>query len=266
MKRTHRTISLILSVAMLLGVLGLPAEAGGFVPAGSGTSASSEPLTVVTQPESQTVNPGATVWLTVTAQGGKTPYTYQWYRSSSATAAGSRVSTNQNYTFTTVSRYSGYTYYCVITDAKGDSVTSGRAKITIGTNAESEALSVKTQPQSQTVSAGASVQLTVTAQGGKTPYTYQWYRSSSATAAGSRVSTSQTYTFTAIARYSGYTYYCVITDAKGDSVTSDQAKLTVGMNAEPEALSVKTQPQSQTVSTGASVQLTVTAQGGKTPY
>ena len=45
------------------------------------------------------------------------------------------------------------------------------------------------------------------------------------------MSTSQTYTFTAVARYTGYTYYCIITDANGDLVMSDRAMITVGSEA-----------------------------------
>ncbi len=177
-------------------------------------------LTITDHPTSQSVLNGDTVTLSVTAIGGTGSYTYQWYRATNSTATGSKVSTSQNYTFTATSAYDGNYYYCVVTSGS-ESKTSNRARLT--TIYE---LSIITHPTAQTVSDGESVTMSVTAFGGTDSYTYQWYRASSTTATGSKVSTSQNYTFTATSAYDGNYYYCVVTSGS-ESKTSDRAKLTV---------------------------------------
>ena len=87
------------------------------------------------------------------------------------------------------------------------------------------ALSLTSDPISQTVEHGDSVTLSVTASGGAGSYSYQWYRANSETAAGVKMSASRNYTFTADSRYQGYYYYCVVTSGT-ETVTSARANLT----------------------------------------
>ncbi len=90
-------------------------------------------LAISEHPTSQTATDGSSVTMKVTAVGGTGSYSYQWYRASSQTATGTKVSTSRNYTFTASSTYDGYYYYCTVTSGS-DSVTSNRAKLTIAAN------------------------------------------------------------------------------------------------------------------------------------
>lgn len=82
-------------------------------------------------------------------------------------------------------------------------------------------------PQSQTVTVGTSVTFTVTAAGGTTPYTYQWQKN------GVNIggATSQSLTINPTSLGSAGTYDCVVTDANGQVIQSNNANLVV--NAVP---------------------------------
>ncbi len=109
---------------------------------------------------------------------------------------------------------------------------------------------ITAQPQSQTVTAGANVTFSVSATGTPAP-TYQWRKN------GTYISgaTQSSYTLTSVnSGHAGY-YSVVVTNAYG-SVESSNATLTVTT-----APAITTQPLSQTVTTGANVNLTVVASG-----
>jgi len=113
--------------------------------------------------------------------------------------------------------------------------------------------SITTQPQSQTVTAGQSVTISVVA-GGTAPLTYQWKKNSS-TITGA---TSDSLTITNVQNANAGAYTVVVSN-NTSSVVSDAATLTV--TAAPVAPSIATQPQSQTIMAGSSVTFTVSATG-----
>lgn len=92
-----------------------------------------------------------------------------------------------------------------------------------------QAPSISSQPQSQTVSAGQSVTFSVTASGG-TSLRYQWQRND-VNIAGA---TASSLTFTAAAADNGATYRVIVTNGSG-STTSNRATLTVNATANPNA-------------------------------
>jgi endonuclease/exonuclease/phosphatase family metal-dependent hydrolase len=121
-----------------------------------------------------------------------------------------------------------------------------------GTNSPvTNAPSITTQPQSQTVSPGGNVTFTVTA-AGTAPLAYQWLFN------GTNISGANTnFYFLANAQFTNAGNYSVTVTNIAGSITSSNAVLTVS-NTPP---SITTQPQSQTVSIGASPTFTVTANG-----
>ena len=98
---------------------------------------------------------------------------------------------------------------------------------------ETKALAIKTQPEDVTIKAGERPVFEVEAEGGKTPYTYQWQSrennlewencDSEDFGEGSKTEKYTVYTgpmsFTA-------EYRCIVTDAEGNTVTSEVATLT----------------------------------------
>ena len=113
-------------------------------------------------------------------------------------------------------------YRCVITDANGVKLTSTACTLTIDPV-------LKSHPANKTASVGETAKFTVSATGASLKY--QWYYSNDggktwtkSQATGSRQATLNI----AVKKgYNGLLYRCVITDAGGNTLTSNSAKLTV---------------------------------------
>jgi hypothetical protein len=203
--------------------------------------------TIATQPQEQTVTVGATATFTVAATG-TAPLSYQWYRNTVAISG----ATNASYTTAaTVSGDNGASFTVTVTNAAG-SQTSNAAILTV--TATDVAPTITTQPQSQTVTVGATATFTVVATG-TTPLSYQWFRNSVAIAD----ETTASYTTAAtVSGDNGAIFTVKVTNAAG-SQTSNAATLTVTAGAV--APTIATQPQSQTVTVGATATFTVVANG-----
>jgi hypothetical protein len=85
------------------------------------------PVLVVSTPVAQTVNAGTTATFSVSASGGKTPYSYQWYRNGSPISG----ATSSTYSFVTANADNGALFKVVVTDAllSAQSVSSGEASL-----------------------------------------------------------------------------------------------------------------------------------------
>ena len=109
---------------------------------------------------------------------------------------------------------------CVITDSKGNTVTTNAATITL-------ALKITSQPQSITTSVGEKATFSVKAEG--KGLTYQWYvlktGSTKWTAWTGR--TTATISGTVNSTWNGMQVRCVVKDADGRTVTSGIAKVTL---------------------------------------
>ncbi len=125
------------------------------------------------------------------------------------------------------------------------------------TGAGMTALSITSQPASQTVTAGQTATFMVAATGSGT-LTYQWKKNGTAIsgATGSSYMTPAT-----TSSDSGSSFAVVVTDTSG-SVNSNAATLTV--TASPVAPSITAQPASQTVIAGQTATFSVTASGTAT--
>ena len=225
------------------------------------------PLTVISQPTSQEVEPGTPVSFTVTAARGTAPYTYQWQYLKPGAAAWVNVASasgkTKTYSLTALLRHDGYKYRCQITDADGTSVLSDEALLTV--REPVDPLTVTEQPVDRTAAPGTTVSFSVTAAGGKAPYAYQWQYQKPGASSWTNVSAAsgktETYSLTALLRHDGYRYRCRITDANGNSVLSDAALLTV---ASP--FTVTYQPEDRTVLSGQSAPFVTAVTGGVQPY
>ncbi len=124
-------------------------------------------ITITEQPADLTIFEGGTAALSVEASS-MLPLSYQW-RFNGADLAGA---TNATLILNNTMATEAGEYRVVISSAAG-SVTSSVAKLTVIGGAPS--LSIDLQPQSQTVNAGATVTLSVSATGNPPP-SYQWRR------------------------------------------------------------------------------------------
>lgn len=197
------------------------------------------PPSISVQPQSQTVNSGATVTFSVTAVG-TAPLSYRWQFNGMEVAG----ATDPALELKTVKASNAGTYTVVVSNAAG-SVTSTAATLVINVP-----LSILLQPQGQTVIAGTNVSFAVSA-AGTPPLSYQWQKSEMPIPGA----TNATLTLTNIQPADAGNYAVLVSNPSG-SVTSAVATLTVNL---PPLISG--QPQSQTVVVGTTVSLVVTVSG-----
>jgi hypothetical protein len=210
----------------------------------------------------------STATLTSTAAtGGTSPYTYQWYRSTSnnfVPQTANLVSGAMGLTLndTGLSAATTYYYLLVATDAAGSIVWSNQSLATTA----SGVLMAGTSGSSGITSTGCTVTNTGPS-GGTPPYLYQWYRSTTlgfTPGAGNIVTgaTSLTLVDGGLTSLSTYYYKMVATDSLSATATSAQLAVTISAPATLTAGSVTT---SNVGSTTATI-LVSTATGGVPPY
>jgi hypothetical protein len=141
----------------------------------------------------------------------------------------------------------------VIKDAYGNTVATNTVTMTAIAS-----ISITTQPKNYVGAVGSTATATVKATG--EGLTYQWYfanpGATSFTKSGSKTAT---YSATLTAANSGRRIYCVITDAYGNSITTN----TVTMSA---SLSITTQPKNYVGAVGSTATATVKAIGEGLTY
>ena len=216
-------------------------------------------LYIAQHPANAAAPVGTEAAFSVTADGGVTPYTYQWQRQTGTEWAAIPGATDATYRIPAVSSdMNGLTVRCQVTDTTGTTATSNPATLTV--LPPTVRLYVSRQPVSVTVPVGNEAAFSVTVTGGETPYTYQWQRQSGTAWADIPAATDATYRIPAVtADQNGLTVRCVVTDKFGDTVTSDPATLTVH-------LYIAQHPANAAAPVGTEAAFSVVANGGVTPY
>ena len=215
----------------------------------------------------------------VEVEGGTKPYTYQWYviksdstepvalvDSDSEEGADSikGAKTNLVKLFNTTMDYDNAKFYCEITDAKGDKITSDKITLTVID------VKVTIEPKELALTKGSEAVFTVTVKGGTEPYTYQWYckdtrreNGGSYTEDGEIYSGSNTDTlrFTVTDTFYERIFFCCdVTDANGKKASSEYAKIIV------KDYMITEQPKDVTVYEGEDATFSVKVSGGAEPY
>lgn len=246
----------------------------------------SEYLGIFRQPISALAEEGDKVAYTVVAVGGKPSYSYQWYYKCSdllgykAMAPGMDGFTGVNSACLMVDvsldmLYKNYSFRCVVSDANGDSVTSDVAWLErIETEPEVKPLEIISQPQDVEGKAGTTASFGVVASGGTEPYSYQWQYSEDDAVfydlGPANVTSGWVLgysTATLVVNVEDYdlekcwAFRCVVTDAQGQTVTSDFANI---LYEEPFVVTM--QPVNTLAYEGETVQFVLAANGGTEPY
>ena len=179
---------------------------------------------IVEQPADVTavVNGNATFSVAATGEG----LTYQWQVLIRGTAEWVDTSANGNQTstvtMTTEIFKNGYRYRCIITDKYGNQKISDAATLTV------VPILITKQPEDFTGVQGDTVVFSVEAEGNG--LIYQWeYNTGNGWNNNTINETAQTSELSFIARpyHNGYKYRCLITDANGNTLRTDEVTMTV---------------------------------------
>ena len=195
------------------------------------------PLAVAADLADFTGSVGDTAVFTVGVTGGTEPYAYAWYvKAPGISAFALSDAAGANCSLTLAAADDGTQVYCIVTDAAGCSVQTGTASVTVETGITP--LTIVTQPEDYTGVKYSTATFTVEAEG--EGLRYQWYykhRSSSVFIPKSGA-TSAACSAEIDGNSNGTQFYCVVTDAYGNTARTN----TVTLILSPTALSILTQP------------------------
>ena len=185
----------------------------------------SAPPVITVQPQSVTANLDEIVTFSVTATGADLQYQWQYETPTGSTWKNATATGNKTDTLTVPATESrnGYSYRCKVTNAAGEDI-SAPATLTVTSGPV-----ITAQPQNLTVALGETASFNVTATGSDLSYLW-YYKTPTATKFVKTTSASgktAVYSVTTQAKHNGYQYYCVVTDANGQTATSNTVTLTV---------------------------------------
>ena len=211
---------------------------------------------------------GEQVNLYVTATGSGLSYQWQYKLTATSTvwqtptSAGSKTA---SWKFNMVSSIAGRVYRCVVTDANGQTATSENVLLTLNTSPAGP--KITDQAHDINARSGDQVNLYVTATGSGLSYQWQYKLTATSTvwktptSAGSKTAS---WKFTMISSIAGRVYRCVVTDANGQTATSENILLT--LNTMPAGPKITDQTHDVEARTGEQVNLYVIATGSGLSY
>ncbi|WP_404420690.1 immunoglobulin domain-containing protein [Nibricoccus sp. IMCC34717] len=220
-----------------------------------------KPPQITTQPQDQTVDANAYVYINIAATG--TNLSYQWYKGDVGSGTVVPVRTTGNYyygessnslRFNLIEPDKAGKYYCVVTNT-GGSVSTNAMTLAIRTVPV-----VTAEPASVNANPNASVSFTANASGQPEP-TVQWQQSNDGSSGWTDISgaTNKTYSFTAPASGADKYYRAVFTNTLGTAATSG-ARLHLNI-----APAIVTQPLDIAGRVGDQVELFAVASGDPYP-
>ena len=222
------------------------------------TAATEAGPVITRQPQNATAALNEEISVSLEAQGEGLKY--QWYIKNKGSESFSKSSIKTaTYTVVMTKARAGRELYCVVTDANGNSVTSDVVTLT---RVASVPLAITRQPVSATAYADEQISISLEAQG--EGLKYQWYIKNKGSESFSKSSIkTDTYTTIMNATRADREIYCVITDALGNTVTSDIVTL-IGEAKIP--LEITRQPVSATANYSEEVRVSLEAQGEDLKY
>lgn len=215
-----------------------------------------EKLEILTQPVSADAAPGEKATVFVEAKGDALKY--QWYYRDAGAKTFTKSTIKENvYSITVKDSNANRVLYCVITDAHGNQVITDTVSMIVV-----DELAITKQPCDAAAVLGEKVSVSVKAAG--YPLKYQWYYRDAGAKNFSRSSIKEsTYTLTMTEERANREVYCVITDAYGNTVTSETVRLLLAVNEELEIIK---QPVSADSKPGEKATLFVDAKGDALKY
>ncbi|QFR55798.1 whisker protein [Yersinia phage JC221] len=154
--------------------------------------------------------------LSVSVTGGKSPYTYQWTKDNANVGTSSAM-----FNIPSLSRTDAGDYKVVVTDADNNSITSVVTTVVVN---PAPLRFMTDLPATKDAAVGDNFQIGVVVTGGKSPYTYDWYKNDAH--AGLSTSTT-TIDFEDAQTTDSGERYVKVTDALGTTIESTHCVVTV---------------------------------------
>jgi len=220
------------------------------------------PLAITAQPKNAVANKGDAVSFEVTVKGGREPYSYQWQvKQGSSGSWNNTAYTSKKMTFfVSEADLDNPNYYrCVIIDSESDTVTSDTVSVS---TAQSGTFTVTLPFETISVFSTEVFTISVTENGGKSPYTYQWYHGTSLSNFTAIASTAKTISFRPDPAPTIQYLKCAVIDKNGAVAETAPLKITL----KDVTLTAKLNKTNISVAVNEVFTLSCAAAGGTSPY
>ena len=204
-------------------------------------------MTIIEQPQDITINRGGTAALRLNATGNITSYT--WSFKATGASSWSTVGTGNPCNMSITNDTEEGVYRCQLKDSNGNTIYSNEAALIIS---KGTTLKITKQPESVYALANTSTTLSCKADGVGLTYQWQWHDANKSNWSNSW-GTGATITKTVRENWDGRVFRCLVTDAQGNSVVTNQEIINIE--------GVVTQPEDQYACVGDTVYFEVDAKG-----
>ena len=212
--------------------------------------------TIISDPASVIVTEGEMATFSVKAEGVGLKYLWQYKYADDSTWTDWTSKTTSSISVAYASYRQGMTLRCLVTDAIGTELISGRARLTYD-----KAIRINNQPSSITVTAGTTAGFSVRATGNELKYLWQYKKKGDTKWTDWTSKTTASITVAYADYRDGMSLRCVITDRNGIKEISKTVTLTY-----KSTVSISRQPVSVTVTDGEIAYMEVQATGKDPEY
>ncbi|MBR2554051.1 MAG: InlB B-repeat-containing protein [Aeriscardovia sp.] len=185
-------------------------------------------ITITKQPTDYIGKVKSTAVYTVEADGDDLSYQWQFYKNGVWKDTSLSGYNTDTLTVKLESYRDGYIFRCVISDSHGNSLTSDEAVLQIGEPPKT--ITITKQPLDYIGKVKSTAIYTVEAEGDDLSYQWQFYKNGVWKNTSLTGCTTDTLTVKLESYRDGYIFRCVISDSHGNSLTSDEAVLSIGVN------------------------------------
>ena len=197
-------------------------------------------IVINTQPSNYVGLEGSTAKFTVAAEGVGLTYQWQLKKGSSWANLSSGGATTTTLSVKADASKNGKIYRCLITDADGNELASEGASITI----KEPSIFIDTQPEDYSGAVGTTAKFTVEARGEGLTYQWQLKKGSKWADLTSGGATTDTLSIKVDSGKDGKVYRCLITDANGEELASEEVTIHVTVQPVPSTASSEPAPKS----------------------
>ena len=209
-------------------------------------------LKITTQPKDYIGAVNSTAKFTLAASGEGLKYQWQYSDDNGATWLASTIQ-KATYSAKLTADKDGRMVRCIVTDQHGVSVTSSAAKMALAGPV------ITIQPKDYVGAVNSTAKFSVAASGDGLKYQWQYSDDNGATWLASSIK-SATYSAKFTSEKNNRMVRCIVTDASGNSVTSNAAKMTLSGPV------ITSQPQNYVGAVNSTAKFTVTATGNGLTY
>ena len=217
-------------------------------------------IKINTQPVSYVGPEGLTAKFSVSAEGEGLNYQWQLKKGSSWANLSSGGAKTSTMSIKVDASKNGKTYRCLITNAAGEQLATDEVKITV----KDPDINITSQPESFSGLEGSTAKFTVAAEGEGLTYQWQLKKGSSWADLSTGGAKTSSMSVKADASKNGKTYRCVITNAAGEQLPTNEVTITVKQPSN--AIVITKQPTDASTIEGGTLGLTVEAEGEGLTY